>query len=688
MLSRYPIGLAAAVVALGVAGVRLTRLASLVLAGAPLRRRPGLRELVATELGEVLAQRKLLRWALPGLAHAFTFWGFIVLLLTVIEAFGDLFSEKFAIPGIGHNPAVGFLEDFFACAVLVAVIVFASLRQKESPRRTERRSRFFGSHTGAAWAVLCAIAAVMVSLLLYRAAEANTGDFPYSWWAFASRSLGWALHPLGYGANKDLETAFVDLNIVVIAAFLVFVVHSKHLHIFLAPLNVALARRPRALGALATTPDLSPAALSEETRFGAGKVEELNRKQLLDLLTCTECGRCQSQCPAWATGKPLSPKLLVMDLRDELLSSSPRHFGRAHAGDAGLGRQSLVPSVIGQDVLWSCTTCGACVEQCPVDIEHVDTILDIRRHQVMAESDFPPEAATMLRNIESRGDPWGMGAAKRLEWAQSLACQVPVANGRLPEGAEYLFWVGCAGAFDDRAKRTTQALARLLDRAGVGFAVLGREESCTGDPARRLGNEYLYQEQARKNIKTLRSVGATKVLTSCPHCFNTLLNEYPALGGSFQVLHHSQLLALLSRSGRLQPGQLKALVTYHDPCYLGRHNRVFDEPRMAVASVPGLGSVEMRRCRERSFCCGAGGARMWMEERLGTRINIERANEALSTGAEVVGTACPYCLIMLDDAVKALGRQGDLEVLDIAQLLERSLAQDEKLGSEKLGSEK
>jgi Fe-S oxidoreductase len=681
MLSRYPVGLFAVAVALGVAGVRLARLFSLVRAGAPAPgRRPKLSSVIAGELGEVLAQRRLLRWPLPGLAHAFTFWGFLVLLLTVIEAFGDLFSAKFALPGIGHNPVVGFLEDFFATAVLFAVVVFACLRKKESPRRTERASRFFGSHTGAAWAVLCGIAAVMVSLIFYRAGEANTGDFPYSWWAFASRGLGWALHSLGYGANRDLATAFLDLNVVVIAAFGVFVVYSKHLHIFLAPVNVALARRPRALGGLATTPELSPEALSEDTKFGAGKIEDLNRKQLLDLLTCTECGRCQSQCPAWATGKPLSPKLLVMDLRDELLSSAPRLVGRGRTA-GGQGSRRLVPDVIEPDVLWSCTTCGACVEQCPVDIEHVDTILDIRRHQVMAESDFPPEAATMLRNIESRGDPWGFGAARRLEWAEGLGFEVPEAGAELPGGTEYLFWVGCAGAFDDRAKRTTQALARLLHRAGVGFAVLGKRESCTGDPARRLGNEYLYQEQARKNIGALRSLEPAKILTSCPHCFNTLSNEYPALGADFAVLHHSQLLASLSGSGRLQPGRLDALVTYHDPCYLGRHNRVFDAPRSAIASVPGLRAVEMHRCRERSFCCGAGGARMWMEEQLGTRVNIERANEALSTGAGVIGTACPYCLIMLDDAVRALGRQSEVEVLDIAQVLERSLAHGEEMAA-------
>jgi len=659
VLTRYPIGLAATVVGLCVAFWRLSRLFGLIGSGKPaLGRNASWSRRAKVELEEVGGQRRLLKWTLPGLAHAFTFWGFTVLILTIVEVFGDLFDKSFAIPGIGHSAFIGFIEDFFACAVLVALCVFSVIRLRSSPKRIDRASRFYGSHTTTAWITLGMIALVIVTLLGYRAAQTNTGDFPYGWWAFASHSLGRALAGLGVPANRTLETVFVDLNVVVIMAFLVLVVYSKHLHIFMAPLNIAYSRQPTRLGALDKTPEIDIETMDEDTIFGAGKIEHFTWKQLLDLVTCTECGRCQSQCPAWNTGKPLSPKLVIMDLRDELFRSE---------------RRALVPDVITDDVLWACTTCGACVEECPVDIEHVDAIVDMRRYQVLIESRFPAEAALMLRNVENRGDPWGLGAAKRLEWTESLDFEVPVVEGTIPDEVEYLFWVGCAGALDERARKTTQSVARLLHQAGVSFAVLGPAESCTGDPVRRLGNEYLFQTQAQQNIETLNAASVKKVVASCPHCFNSLAKEYPALGGNFEVIHHSQLLAKLVAEGRLRPQRLDATVAYHDPCYLGRHNQVYEPPRSIIDSVPGVSSVEMGRCRERSFCCGAGGARMWLEEHQGKRINLERTDEALATGADVVSTACPYCLIMLDDAVKERGRDEEVKVLDVAQVLERSM---------------
>jgi Fe-S oxidoreductase len=676
---RIGIGMAVTVIALAVAGRRFYWVSRLVRVGAPAPGRlDGVGRRVWAELSEVLGQRKLLKWSVPGAAHFFTFWGFTILLLTIIEAYGDLFSRTFAIPGIGHDSWLGFLEDLLIVAVLVSLVVFSVIRLVNSPLRRDRRSRFYGSHTVAAWLVLAMIAAVMITLLLYRGAQANTGDFPYGNWAFASHAVGSWLSGLSHATNSTIETTFLILNVAVIMGFLVFVAYSKHLHIFVAPINIVFSRRPVALGALGTTPNMDPEQLSEDSVFGAGHIQDLSWKQLLDLPTCTECGRCQNECPAWNTGKPLSPKLVIMDLRDHLFASAPallKGSGEGNGNGAAEG-ETLVPSVIEPDVLWACTTCGACVEQCPVDIEHVDTILDMRRYEVLMESRFPSEAGLMLRNIENQGDPWGLGSSKRLDWAEGL--DVRVVEGTIPDDVEYLYWVGCAGALDERARRVTRSIAHLLDVAGVSFAVLGPRESCNGDPARRLGNEYLFQTQAEHNIATLNEVGARKVIASCPHCLNALGREYPALGGNFEVIHHSQLLEHLVKAGRLRPEKsVESVVTYHDPCYLGRHNRVYDEPRTVLGAVPGLRQVEMHRCRERGFCCGAGGARMWMEERIGKRINTERTEEALGTGADVVGTACPYCMIMLDDAVKERQASGDtpesVRVMDVAQILEESL---------------
>jgi Fe-S oxidoreductase len=718
---RIVVGTLLTVIAFALAGRRTHWLYRLVRSGQPQHGRTDhVGQRLRTQLAEVFGQSRLLRWSGPGLAHFFTFWGFVILLLTIVEAYGALFDTDFHLPLVGRWRVLGFVEDFFAVAVLLALAAFAYWRVRQAPERQQRASRFYGSHTGPAWGILGMIAAVIVTLLVYRGAQVNTGVFPFghSRWAFASHLVGAALRPLGSTANEVVETVFVLANIGVILAFLVLVVHSKHLHIGLAPLNVTTKRLPKGLGALLPMESGGEKINFEDPKeddiFGRGKIEDFTWKGFLDFATCTECGRCQSQCPAWNTDKPLSPKLVIMNLRDHLFAKAPYLLGTAETPAEGSvqvtgedptrhhavpesGYERVVGStpeqaarplvgtleaggVIDPDVLWSCTTCGACVEQCPVDIEHVDHIMDMRRYQVLIESSFPSEAGVMLRNLENKANPWGMNAAAREEWTQGLDFDIArVEPGTpIPAEVEYLFWVGCAGALEDRSKKVTRAVAELLHTAGVGFAILGRNESCTGDPARRLGNEFLFQMLGQANVETLSSVRARKIVATCPHCFNSLANEYPQLGGDYEVVHHTQLLATLVEAGRLVPVQpVDAMVTYHDPCYLGRHNEVYTPPREVLATIPALRSQEMHRCKDRGFCCGAGGARMWMEEKIGKRINVERTEEALALDPDVISTACPYCMVMLSDAVVAKQQEGaareDVQVLDVAQILQRSL---------------
>jgi Fe-S oxidoreductase len=720
---RITLALAMLVITIAVAGRRIAWLVKLIRFGRPAEGRTDMiEERVKDQLVEVFGQRRLLRWSGPGIAHFFTFWGFVILGATIVEAMGALvISKDFAFPIIGHARWFGFGEDFFAVAVLVAIAWFAVNRVRNAPDRESRNSRFYGSHTGPAWLILAMISLVVITLLLYRGAQYNTGHFP--WGKSHAPFASWAVAKLlGSGAyNQGIETFFLLGQMAVIFAFTIIVVYSKHLHIATAPLNVLTKREPDALRELLPVADAEGKPidfadvenLSEDTVFGKGKIEDFTWKGYLDFATCTECGRCQSQCPAWNTGKPLSPKLVIMDLRDHLFAKAPYLFGKEvpkkataeghepsghHVPEAGFpriegsgGDQAVRPlvgdlasgGVIDPDVLWSCTTCGACVEQCPVDIEHIDHIVDMRRYQVLIESAFPSEAGVMLRNIENKGNPWGMADRGRDEWMSDVSFEVRRAEpgSKLEPDIEYLFWVGCAGALEDRSRKVTIAFAELLHTAGVEFAVLGSGETCTGDPARRLGNEFLFQMQGMQNVEVLNSItraAPLKIVATCPHCFNTLANEYPQLGGHFEVVHHTQLLGKLVEEGRLTPVEpVDKKVTYHDPCYLGRHNKVYTPPREVLGAIAGLKSQEMHRCKERGFCCGAGGARFWMEEKIGKRINVERTDEALGLDPDLISTACPFCMVMLSDAVAARVGEGeareDVKVLDVAQILHQSL---------------
>ncbi len=594
----------------------------------------------------------------PGLMHATIFWGFIILTLGTLEFFGKGVTESFSLPFLSDTPVYLVLEDLFSVAVIAAVGYAAFRRLVTKPRRLTLSPEGL--------VILLLIFGLMVTDLSTDACRILLAPAPTDPWQFAGRALASIFAGLPRGAVQGLFHVSWWLHAVLLLGFLVWLPFSKHLHVLAAPFNVFFAP-------LTPKGQFRTADLENAETFGVGAVTEFTWKDLFDLYNCTECGRCTSRCPANMSGKQLDPKLLILNLQEHLLDSAPRLLGEGGNGSGthGAGEQPMVGGVITDNVLWACTMCRWCVDACPVFIEHVPKIVDMRRWLVLTESRFPPELQPAFRNLETNGNPWQMSWQTRTDWARDLGVRT---MGEVNE-AEYLYWVGCYGSFDERNKKVARAFVKLLQAAEVDFAILGNEEKCTGEPARRLGHEYLYQTLAQGNIETLKRYRFQTIVTACPHCFNTIRNEYPDFDGHFRVMHHSQLLDELVRAGRLRVAQEGSeRITYHDACNLGRYNDVYDEPRRVLASATRTELAEMRLNRSRGFCCGGGGGRVWMEEHEGRRVNQLRVEQAMEVNPDILASACPFCLTMFEDGVKAKEVADKIKTRDIAEILAERLA--------------
>ncbi|MGZ4476745.1 MAG: (Fe-S)-binding protein, partial [Nocardioides sp.] len=679
------VSLAIAVVGVALFVRAIRSMIGVIKVGQPASRSDNPGKRTVTLLKESLLHTRMLQWHWVGAGHWFIFTGFGLLFFTLVTAFGQLFHADFALPLIGHFFLWEWLTEVVTFIMIVAIIAFIGYRVTRPKERTRGPDgRFYGSTMWQAYFVESVILGVGLCIVTLRGLEyalepgSSAFHYPLTFW------LGEAFSGM---STSSLENAIYLVSMLkILISFIWMITISLNLtmgvawHRFLAFFNIWFKRESSGRTALGAVKPLTSAGkaitlddiddLDEDSVLGVGQVEDFSWKGILDFTSCTECGRCQSQCPAWNTEKPLSPKLLITALRDHAYAKAP-YLQADEEGRAALleGNDTLtkeverpligdesVYGVIDPDVLWSCTSCGACVQQCPVDIEHVDHIVDMRRYAILVESNFPAELNGLFKGLENKGNPWNMSPNARLDWAKGLDFEVKVVGETIEslDEVDWLFWVGCAGAYEDRAKKTTRAVAELLDMAGVSFGVLGNGETCTGDPARRAGNEFVFQGLAQQNVETFKEYKVKKVVSTCAHCFNTLKNEYKEFGVELEVVHHTQLLNRLVREGKLTPvkdgeGAHKRSITYHDPCYIGRHNGVYTPPRELLQVLPGAEFVEMERNSERSFCCGAGGARMWMEENLGERINVNRTVEAVGTGADQIAVGCPFCRVMLSD---------------------------------------
>ncbi len=655
--------LAALIVALAAFTFFVTKRVRYLLLGQPEDRSDQLGRRTSGFAVYVLGQKKLFKEPV-GILHFFIFWGFIVIAFGALQIIGEGLYEAFSLPLLGAWPAFYLVQDVFIVLVIVAVLAAAVVRYVVRPQRFEASLD--------AGVILALIFGIMVAGLLY-------GGLVYAVDQPSSHSLApvtQAVASVAQGAgwsDSALQTSawvFWWLHVLFILAFLVYIPLSKHLHLLACPVN-EFFRNLKPAGGQIRPLDLEDEEVEE---YGVSRIENFTHWQLLDLYACAECGRCQDYCPAHLSGKSLSPKTLMTKLKDHLNERGPvlaKARGDASGQSAAASAVSMIGDVISEDEIWACTTCYSCQEQCPVQNEHVNKIVDMRRSLVLDLVEFPQEAQLACRNVEKNSNPWGVGAHTRADWAKDLG--VPLAEDAEDVG-EYLFWVGCAGAFDDRAVKISRAVVQLLQAAGVGFSILGTSENCCGDPMRRIGNEYLFQMLATENVETLSSLGVKKIVAQCPHCLNTLKNEYPAFGGSFEVVHHTELLAELLAHGRLQLSNGSTpRVVYHDSCYLGRYQGEYQKPRDVLHAVPGVTVLEASRNKSKSLCCGAGGGRMWMEEDAGQRVNELRVGQLLETSPDVIGVNCPYCLTMMEDGVGNVAPDKAVRVLDLAEILAERL---------------
>ncbi len=615
-------------------------------------------------LREALAMKTLLQDPAAGIPHAALYYGFLVLFLgTVTLEIDHLLPNNLKFLEGGFYQGYSFVLDLFAIVYLVGLVWLGIRRYGIKPWRLRSKTK-----PEDAW-ILFVLAAIGVTGLAVEAARiAELGRPAFEQWSF----LGYGLSYLVWGAAAGTHQVLWVAHVVSFLSFLVVLPNTKLRHMVTSPANIYLSPRQRPVGAMREIPNLMEAEDIES--IGSAVIAEFTWKQLLDTDACTVCGRCTSVCPANATGKPLDPREIVLKLGEvAAATAAAKQSATVSIDDEITITSDSVFERITSEELWACTTCRACDDICPVNIEILDKILDMRRYLSLMESDFPSELGKAYVSMENSSNVYGMNQNSRGDWADQLEFPVKVL-GEPGVEAEYLYWVGCAGSFDDKNRKVTLSTARLLHEAGVDFAILGSQELCTGDPARRTGNEYVFQGLALQNIETLNDLGVTKIITQCPHCFNTLGNEYPQFGGDYEVMHHSELLMQLVEEGRINPKSDGKTITYHDPCYLGRHNNVYVAPRAVVDAVGTR--VEMPRNGTKAFCCGAGGGKMWFEEKTGKKVNIERTEEALACETDIIATGCPFCYIMMDDGVKEIGADDQVVVKDIAMLLaEQSLDQ-------------